>query len=240
MAGLQVNLGSGDAPLPGFLNVDALSSAPGVDLVADVSKPLPLEDGSVDLLYASHLLEHFPHAQTVDLLRNWRRLLRPGGSLMVAVPDLEVIARMLIERPGWFTPPNAPWVGAIYGGQKDEFDFHRAGFTAPWLAYLLTQAGFGGVYRVERFEGIAKADTSHAPSPFGVNVSLNMIAVAGAEAIPQELLRPAGFERAFFALDRLFEHGLSVSSRIRARLMERRRRRLESAIASHARERPPA
>jgi predicted SAM-dependent methyltransferase len=232
VAGLKVNLGSGDSPLPGFLNVDALAAAPGVDLVADVSQPLPLEDGTADLVYASHVLEHFPHAQTLDLLRDWRRLLRSGGQLMVAVPDLDVIARMLRERRGWFTPPNAPWVGAIYGGQKDDYDFHKAGFTAPWLAYLLSEAGFGSVRRVDRFEGMEREGSSHSPAPFGVNVSLNMIGVAGGERLPDELLRPAGFERAFFAVDRLFEHSLNLSSRIRARLMERRRRRLEHAIGA--------
>lgn len=230
MAGLKVNLGSGNAPLPGFLNVDALPGAPGVDLVADISKPLPLEGGTADLVYASHVLEHFPHGETVALLRDWRRLLRPGGRLMVAVPDLDVIALMLSERRGWFTPPNAPWVGAIFGGQKDDYDFHKAGFTAPWLAYLLTEAGFGSVRRVDRFEGLEREGTSHSSSPFGVNVSLNMIGVEGGERLPDELLRPAGFERAFFKVDRLFEHSLNLSSRIRARLMERRRQRLERAI----------
>ena len=230
VAGLKINLGSGDSPIAGFTNVDALPDAPGVDLVADISKPLPLDDGSADLVYASHVLEHFPHGQTLELLRDWRRVLRPGGQLLVAVPDLDVIARMLVERRGWFTPPNEPWVGAIYGGQKDEYDFHKTGFTAPWLAYQLGEAGFGRVRRVDRFEGIGRTDTSHSPAPFGVNLSLNMIAVAGDEPPPRELVQPERFERAFFRFDRLLEHGLNLSSRIRARLMDRRRRELERSL----------
>lgn len=233
VSGLKVNLGSGDTPIPGFLNVDALPDAPGVDLVADISKPpLPIEDGSADIVYASHVLEHFPHGETLGLLRDWRRVLRPGGRLLVAVPDLEVVGRMLVERHGWFTPPNAPWVGAVYGGQKDQYDFHKAGFTAPWLAYLLGEAGFGEVRRVDRFEGIERTDTSYSPVPFGVNLSLNMVAIAGGEPLPGDLLEPARFESAFYRFDRLFEHGLNLSSRIRARLMLRRRRRLEKAIGS--------
>lgn len=216
--------------MPGFVGIDALEDAPGVDIVADVSKTLPLEDGCAEVVYASHLLEHFPHGQTLELLRDWRRVLRPGGQLMVAVPNLYVIADMLTNRRGWFTPPHEPWVGAIYGGQKDAYDFHKTGFTAPWLAYLLDQAGFGDVRQVDRFNGIERRDTSHSPYPFGQNLSLNMVAVAGGERLPAELFRPEGFNRAFTRFDRVLEHSLNVSTALRSKLMDRRQRRLERAL----------
>jgi predicted SAM-dependent methyltransferase len=232
VSGLKINLGSGNKPLPGFVNVDALPDAPDVDVVADISERIPLDDGCAELVYASHLLEHFPHAKTLDMLREWRRLLQPGGRLMIAVPNLDVIARVLVERRGWFTPPNSPWVGVIYGGQKDQWDFHKAGFTPAWLSYLLTEAGFGSVHQVERFHDIAKGDMSHAPAPFGQNISLNMIAVAGDQPLDPELLRPAAYEQLFFKFDRLLEHALNFSTRIRSRLMARRRKRLEKAIGA--------
>jgi SAM-dependent methyltransferase len=213
--------------------VDALPDAPGVDVVADISQRLPFEDGSADLIYASHLLEHFSHDETLTLLTDWRRVLRPGGQLMVAVPDLDVIARMLVERSGWFTPPNQPWVGAIFGGQKDEFDFHKTGFTAPWLASLMAQADFGDIRQVDRFSGIERDDTSYSPAPFGVNVSLNMIATSGAGTSSLEgLLQPAPFESWFYRFDQLLQHALNLSSRVRARLMQRRRRRIERTIGA--------
>src|SRR4051812_38064813 len=112
-----LNLGCGSRPLQGFVNVDLLK-APGVDVVADVSGPLPFDDGSVDLIYASHVLEHLPTGQVQGVLREWRRVLRERGTIMIAVPDLERIAQLLILRSGWFTPPNQPWVGVVYGGQK--------------------------------------------------------------------------------------------------------------------------
>jgi predicted SAM-dependent methyltransferase len=230
LSGFKINLGSGGTPLPGFLNVDALSDAPGVDLVADISKPLPLEDGSAELIYASHVLEHFPHDETLAILRDWRRVLHDGGNLYVAVPNLEVIADMLLNRSGWFTPPHSPWVGAIYGGQKDEYDFHKAGFTPGWLTYLLTEAGFGNVQKVDRFAGLAAHGVSYSVMPFGINVSLNMIAVAGPHGSVAELMKPAPLEQAFFRVDRLFEHALNISSSVRTRLMNRRRRRIERAI----------
>lgn len=56
---VRLNLGSGDVPLAGFINVDALFDASGVDLVADINERLPFNDAQVDMTYASHILEHF-------------------------------------------------------------------------------------------------------------------------------------------------------------------------------------
>jgi predicted SAM-dependent methyltransferase len=232
VSGLKINLGSGNKPLPGFVNVDALPDAPGVDVVADISERIPLDDGCAELVYASHLIEHFPHSKSLYMLREWRRLLQPGGRLMIATPNLDAIAQILVERRGWFTPPNNPWVGVVYGGQKDQWDYHKAGFTPAWLGYLLSEAGFGSVHQVDRFHDIPEDDMSHAPEPFGVNISLNMIAVAGDEPLDPALLKPGGYERVFFKFDRMLEHGLNLSTRIRSALIARRRKRIEKSIGA--------
>ena len=228
MNDLKINLGSGSRPLPGFVNVDALADAPGVDVVTDISEPLPFEDGSAELIYAAHILEHFPTDQVPMLLRDWRRVLRDGGQLLVGVPDLDVIARTLVERSGWFTPPHGPWLGAIYGGQKDAYDFHKTGFNAPWLAYLLAEAGFGTVRREERFVDIGVMDATVSPLPFGANMSLNMRAIAGDGTLPA--LRRMPVERAFDVIDRALLFMFVVSTSIRARIMARRRRKIERAL----------
>jgi len=228
--GIRVNLGSGTVPLEGFVNVDALADAPGVDVVADISGRLPFDDEAADLVYASHVLEHFPTEEVPGLLREWRRILRPGGQLLVAVPDLDVIAAMLVERGGWFTPPHNPWLGAIYGGQKDEYDFHKTGFNAPWLTALLSDAGFGEVHRVDRFREINAADTSWSPLPFGVNVSLNLRAVAGAVQQPAPYHSRTFPERLLDAIDFALMAGMIVSTRLRSRIMARRRASIEASL----------
>lgn len=226
----RINIGSGTVPLPGFVNVNALPDSPGVDVVANIAERLPFDDGSADTLYAAHILEHFPTDAVPALLADWRRVLRDGGELLVAVPDLEVIARTLMDREGWFTPPHNPWLGAIYGGQKDEYDFHKTGFTAVWLAKLLDDAGFGDVRRVPRFQEIGVNDTSFSPLPFGRNMSLNMRAVAGAPGLRPDDLERSGGEKALEVLDVALRFGMEVSTSLRARLMGRRRRRIERAI----------
>lgn len=228
---MKVNLGCGPRPIEGFVNVDLLE-LPGVDVHADVRGPLPFEDGSVDLLYASHVLEHLATAEVPETLREWRRVLRPGGSLLVAVPDLDLVARHLVEFRGWFTPPHNPWLGLIYGGQKDEYDFHRTGFTAPWLAALLTEAGFGTIERVDWFAEVMLDDLSQIPLPFGRNASLNVRATAGGVPPDPRLLRRGAGERAFDSLDRVLSLALRGSARLRSTLMGRRRRRLERGIGA--------
>jgi predicted SAM-dependent methyltransferase len=228
---LRLNLGSGDVPLPGFTNVDALEGAPGVDVIADLSEPLPFADGEADLIYAAHVLEHFSTDVVPRLLADWRRVLRPGGLLLVAVPDLEVIASMLVvDRPGWFTPPHNPWLGAIYGGQKDVYDFHKTGFTAMWLAHLLNEAGFGEIQQVDRFDEIGAADASFSPQPFGTNVSLNMRARAVPADLPADLFERSRSERALQRVDDTILGAMKLSTLVRSRVMRRRRARLERAL----------
>ncbi len=59
--------------------------------VWDADDGLPFKDGSVDGCYASHLLEHLPRETARRLLLECLRVLRSGGVLRLAVPDLEVI-----------------------------------------------------------------------------------------------------------------------------------------------------
>jgi predicted SAM-dependent methyltransferase len=58
------------------------------DIVADVGEPLPLEDESQDVVVARHILEHLPG--TIQAIRNWKKVLKIGGKLIVAVPDEKV------------------------------------------------------------------------------------------------------------------------------------------------------
>jgi SAM-dependent methyltransferase len=227
---LKLNLGSGDSPLPSFVNVDALPDAPGVDVVANLFEPLPFDDGAAALIYASHVLEHLPYPEVPRILAEWRRVLCDGGQLLIAVPDLDVVAEQLVRRRGWFIPPHAPWIALIYGGNKDQYDVHLGGFNGPYLAGLLVDAGFGAIRRVESFPEIGLHDASQSWAPFGVNVSLNMRAIAGAAPFDLTLLRKSGIERSFDSIDAAIHLAMRVSTKGRALAMAVRRRRLERTL----------
>jgi SAM-dependent methyltransferase len=60
-------------------------SAPGRQLIADATSLTDVQDAHYDFLLASHVLEHV--ANPIKALREWRRVLQPGGLLVVIVPD---------------------------------------------------------------------------------------------------------------------------------------------------------
>lgn len=81
---MKLNVGSGHERYEGWKNVDfAEETKP--DYLADF-RHLPLEDNSVDEIFASHVLEHT--ALKEDVLKEWERVLRPNGKIIIAVPDL--------------------------------------------------------------------------------------------------------------------------------------------------------
>ena len=79
---MRLNLGSGNEPLPGYVNVDR-RKVPGVDVVADVTA-LPFADGSADEVLASSLLEHFE--DPYEVLAEIHRVLAPSGRFVMRVP----------------------------------------------------------------------------------------------------------------------------------------------------------
>ena len=87
-----VNLGCGSRYHPAWTNYDIVSTGPGV-IAHDLSTGIPLPDASRDVVYHSHVLEHLRRPDAERFMRECRRVLRPGGIIRVAVPDLERIAR---------------------------------------------------------------------------------------------------------------------------------------------------
>ncbi|HUT31514.1 MAG TPA: methyltransferase domain-containing protein [Sedimentisphaerales bacterium] len=88
MKPLKLNIGSGQANLAGWVNIDI---APGADLVVDIRRGLPFEDNSADFVYCEHVIEHFTPKEGQAALTEFRRCMRKGGVLRIATPDLDHI-----------------------------------------------------------------------------------------------------------------------------------------------------
>ena len=174
----RLHLGCGHIPLEGFCNVDALS-ATAADVIDDIRTLRRFPDGSVEEIYACHVLEHFAHDEVEPLLQRWRELLQPGGKLRISVPDMDRIVHIYAKNFAHFQKPgHTPWIGLIYGGQTTPYDFHKTGFNACWLRYLLERNGFSDCeeYPHEPHFVPGTVDASLAKEPFGEFLSLNMVA----------------------------------------------------------------
>ena len=107
-----LNFGCGGTWHPDWTNLDASPLSP--DVVAhDLRRPFPFADATYDAVYGSHVLEHFEPAAGEKLLRDCFRVLRPGGIIRIAVPDLESIARLYV----------AALEGALGGDRESEMRY---------------------------------------------------------------------------------------------------------------------
>lgn len=90
-----LNLGCGKRYHPDWTNIDIHPQGPGV-IAYDLTKGIPMADNSCDLVYHSNLLEHLRPPEACSLMKECFRVLKGGGILRVAVPDLERICRMYL------------------------------------------------------------------------------------------------------------------------------------------------
>lgn len=95
---LRLNIGSGDKKLPGFVNIDLEA---GADLQWDVRWGLPFPDNSVDVIFNEHFIEHITQPEAIAFLRECRRVLKPGGRIRIATPDLHALAYRYLHRDDW-------------------------------------------------------------------------------------------------------------------------------------------
>lgn len=94
-----LNLGCGARYHPAWINLDLAPVDASVRRF-DVTRPLPFANATFDAVYHSHLLEHLPREDAAPFLCECRRVLRPGGVLRIAVPDLEAIVRLYLQALG--------------------------------------------------------------------------------------------------------------------------------------------
>jgi SAM-dependent methyltransferase len=133
---VRLNLGCGGRILDssqGWINVDARDDIPGVDYVYDFTPRmnwnehiypypgcLPWADNSVDEVYATHVLEHFIYHHMSDVIRDWVRVLKPGGRIEIAVPDYDDIVHRYVRGANTYLES----IQLIFGGETDRFNTH--------------------------------------------------------------------------------------------------------------------
>lgn len=177
---IRLNLGAGGTRMAGYTNVDSLFMRE-TDLLCELKNMRWfVRDTSVTHIYAAHVLEHFTVPEVRRLLALAYKLLSTNGEIRISVPDFEKIAALYTANREEFRKKDSlSWLGVVYGGQTDSYDFHKTGYTPTWLRQLLTEAGFKEIeeYDAEIFLApYGVRDSSLYRKDFGDYISLNMVA----------------------------------------------------------------
>ena len=166
-----LEIGPGALRLPNFETINIVCSH-NVDYICDASKSLPFTSNTFDLIYASHMLEHVSWYQVPRVLKEWVRILKPGGTIEIWVPNGLLIAETFvkaelgienkIDEDGWykFNEQHDPCIWAngrifSYGdgtGLKNDPNWHLTVFSPRYLRSLLTDAGLINIHEMERSE----------------------------------------------------------------------------------------
>ncbi|MBW4626554.1 MAG: methyltransferase domain-containing protein [Brasilonema octagenarum HA4186-MV1] len=84
----KLNFGCGDRYSSQWINIDFHSQDKNV-IKYNLLKPLPFPDNSLDVVYSSHVIEHFSKEEGERIIEECFRILKPHGILRIVVPDLE-------------------------------------------------------------------------------------------------------------------------------------------------------
>lgn len=133
----KLNLGSGSSPMVGYQNRDIKTG--------QQVYPLHDADGSAEEVRASHVLEHFPHGEVANVVKEWARVLKPGGRLKIAVPDFDWIVKSYSNGHRG----DSRLEHYLFGGQVDGDDYHKSFFNQDKLKALLEGAGLVDVKKWE-------------------------------------------------------------------------------------------
>ena len=179
---IKIHLGCGEKYLKDYLHID-VNDGPHIDYKSDVKNLSMFENSSVDKIYSSHTLEYFNQEEAVLVLTEWRRVLKIGGTLLLAVPDFDSIVKVYLK----YNDLNHRGIlGPLYGKwslDNGEFIYHKTAYDFKLLKNLLESINFKNIEKFnpseefgEEFDDYSKAYIPHLDQD-GILISLNISAI---------------------------------------------------------------
>lgn len=147
----KLNLGCGNEHLEGYVNIDIQEPC---DVNMDIHD-LKYNDNSIEEIFSSHNLEHFPDSDVPLILREIYRVLEPNGKLRLIVPDLEYCVKEWLDTPELDENKWNFYLKRIFGAQTNEGEYHKTGFTEQRIFNLLYGNGFSDI-KIERIDDHAQ------------------------------------------------------------------------------------
>lgn len=164
------NIGAGGNILRGFINID-YSWTRGLDLCWDITRKLPLRSGSLKGVFSEHTLEHLVWSDAMQtMLPEAYRILEPGGTIRISVPDAEKAVKEYVEQASSGQTAQ-PWRQEYDGGNRISMTpmlqlnntfrriyeplwmGHKFAYDFQTLEYFLHLTGFAEIKRAEYMSG---------------------------------------------------------------------------------------
>ena len=153
----KLHLGAGPGSPPGWLSTDVTRSETVVYL--DATEEFPIADRAFDYVFSEHMIEHMPWQSGLAMLKECHRILKPGGTIRVATPDLAVLLglygaerdprgeryiRWIVDR--CLPEPRAYKASFVINNAFRSWG-HQFLYDAELLEMALRDAGFAGIRR---------------------------------------------------------------------------------------------
>ena len=141
MSKLGLNVGSGQRPFTStpevkWINVDTVARTDQpLDLLCDGAHLPAFYDANVDYFVLHHVLEHFGLGEGASLIKEAHRVLKPGGSLLLFIPDIRALATRWLrgEITDYIFMVNM--MGAYMGNEEDRHRWHYTVDSLPKFLY---------------------------------------------------------------------------------------------------------
>ncbi len=175
---LKLHLGCGPSDLgDDFIHVD-LANYSHIDHVTNINDLSMFEDGEADLIYSSQAIGYFDRVEVVGVLKEWRRVLRVGGTLRLSTPDFRMLMEIYQE-----TGSLALILGPMFGRRvlDDGMIYQRTVYDLQSLSTLLNAVGFHRIRRwdwrevlPDGYDDCSRAYFPHMDFEHGILTNLNI------------------------------------------------------------------
>lgn len=178
---MKLHLGCGKKFIPGFIHID-INKFPHMDYVHDIRALPMIKDNTVELIYSCHAIEYFDRVEVQTVLKEWKRVLKKGGILRLAVPDFEALIKVYEK----YNDLNKI-IGPLYGrwevseGMKAKVIYHKTVYDYTSIKDVLEKAGYNDVRRYDwrktihrDYDDYSQAYIPHMQKDTGMLLSLNV------------------------------------------------------------------
>ena len=180
---ILLHVGCGIRYIPDFIHIDE-ADFDHIDHQHDIRSLPFFSDNTVDLVYACHVIEYFDRDEVIEVLKEWKRVLKGGGIIRLAVPDFDALARVY-QQYGDLNMISGPLYGQmeVKGPHMAEpkIIYHRTIYDFESLKTTLEACGFTDVRRYDwrdtihkDYDDFSQAYIPHMDKENGLLISLNV------------------------------------------------------------------